>query len=128
DLRHDLEVRLEVKENGEGAAHHGLVLGQQHPDHKPPPGRVATRRNPSVFGSTTNAPPAETTRSRSPSSPPVRIAGVEGPPTPSSAMVSAIRPSSSVRTIRHALAAEWRSTLVAPSRTTQASTSSAAAD
>ena len=41
DLRHDLEVGLEVEQRREGTAHEGLVVGEQQPDHAgggPPPG------------------------------------------------------------------------------------------
>src|SRR4029078_7959628 len=84
DLRHDLEVVLKVEEDSAGSAHHRLVLAQKHPDHAPPPGRVATSRNPSLLGSTTNVPPAETTRSRTPSMPPFPHDGAGGAATAAS--------------------------------------------
>ena len=54
DLRHDLEVGLEVEQRGQRATHERLVVGEQQPDH----GRATSTRVPGAAGPTARVPPA----------------------------------------------------------------------
>ena len=65
DLRHDLEVGLEVEQRGQRATHERLVVGEQQPDH----GRATSTRVPGAAGPTARVPPAPVTRSRMPRRP-----------------------------------------------------------
>ena len=46
DLGHHLDVRLQLEQARERAAHHRLVLGDQHPDHAARPGTRSARPKP----------------------------------------------------------------------------------
>src|SRR3954452_21438604 len=135
DLGDPLQVLLEVEQRAQGAADHGLVLGDEHPDHdaatgdRAGAGRGTTARSrkprPGAAPHSTD-PPSARTRSVSPARPlPVPPVG----PRPSSVTVSSMTgeaapssgsPSSTVT----ACAPLCRSTLVVASRTTQPSTAS----
>ena len=85
-LGHDLDVGLQREQAGKRAADHGLVLGEQHPDHpREPTGTMARTRKPgpSSRGPASRRPPASRTRVSSPMSP-VPLPSLPLPPWPSS--------------------------------------------
>src|SRR5919198_205382 len=126
DLRDDLDVGLEREQPGQGSAHHRLVLGQQHADHRAEAtGTTARTRNPgpSSRGPASRRPPAWRRRSCSPARP------LPSPcepltPRPSSRISTLAWSSAGTRRIALWRAPLWRITLVAASRTVQASTAS----
>src|SRR5919198_436113 len=126
DLRDDLDVGLEGEQPGQGSAHHRLVLGQQHADHRAEAtGTTARTRNPgpSSRGPASRRPPAWRRRSCSPARP------LPSPcepltPRPSSRISTLAWSSAGTRRIVLWRAPLWRITLVAASRTVQASTAS----
>src|SRR4051812_22803826 len=128
-LGHDLDVGLEREQAGKRAADHGLVLGEQDADHRADStGTTARTRNPgpSSRGPASRRPPAWRTRASSPASPwPAPLAATApGTPSPSSTTSTVASPSAGTRRIALWRAPLWRMTLVAASRTVQASTAS----
>src|SRR5205823_5377391 len=115
-----LQVRLQVEQGRERPTDEGLVVGEQQAD-PAHAARTCSRKPPSGERPVSSRYPADSARSRSPASP---EPPVEGPaPRPSSQTSTQV----AVNRTPHQCAPECRTTLVTPSRTTQANSSRASA-
>src|SRR5262249_54741577 len=122
DLRDHLDVELELEQRRERLAHHRLVLGDEDADHA---SGTSTRRRkppPSGSGPASTEPPRRLARSRRPARP--RPPSSPSAPLPLSTISTAAFGPPPATTMRAIDAPEWRSTLVVPSRTVHASSSS----
>src|SRR5262249_49463506 len=124
DLRDDLDVFLQGKQAREGAANHRLIFGDENADHDASSGTVRrSRKPPSGLAPASRRPRTPFARCASPASPlPSRPADVSTMPS-SSTSTAALSPFLRMR-MSQCSALLWRTTLVAPSRTAQASTAS----
>src|SRR5439155_18297267 len=130
----DLDIRLHAQQQGQRAAHHALVLGEQDPDDVPTgagsassgsSGRSTASRNPPPgCAPALTAPPATAIRSVSPRNPLPGAAADAGRPAPSSVTSTVARPSARRTSIRQCRAPLCRITFVTASRTAQASSAS----